>query len=350
MSNLRIARRIGVAAVVSAAAHAAVITLARLELPQRPPDFPPIAVRIVNEAPAPAFEAPRTPDAPPERAPRAAVRVAVAPPARIALPTQTEPYEPAPEEALPPEPPATAAATEPVVLATAPSSTLKPDARPLPAFPRKGRITFNLVYGRDQFPVGQTVQTWEVDGTRYQLTSRSETNGIVDLFRSQHRTYLSRGALTEDGLRPESFLMSRNRGRGPEEARAQFDWSSGNVTLGPAASQREHALPRGSQDLVSFMYQLALDPPPPGRLRMPVTNGTRLETYVLEVFPEEKIETPLGVLRALPIRQVRAPGTEGIDLWLATEYRHLPVRIRIYGRDGELAGEQIVREIRLSDD
>jgi hypothetical protein len=121
------------------------------------------------------------------------------------------------------------------------------------------------------------------------------------------------------------------------------------VTLGTPSTQRDEKLPRGSQDLVSFMYQLALNPPVPGTTRVSVTNGTRLETYVLEVLPEERIETPLGVLRALPIRQVRAPGTEGVDLWLATEYRHLPVRIRFYGRDGEPSGEQIVTEIRLSD-
>jgi hypothetical protein len=173
---------------------------------------------------------------------------------------------------------------------------------------------------------------------------------VVDLFRSQHRTYLSRGELTHEGLRPETFLSSRDRGRGIEEARATFDWAHGSVRLGAATAQREQALPPRSQDLVSFMYQLALDPPRPGRTRVSVTNGSRLETYELQVLAEEKIETPLGVLRALPVKQVRSAGAESVDLWLATEYRHLPVRIRFYGRDGEPSGEQIVTEIRLSDE
>jgi hypothetical protein len=81
-----------------------------------------------------------------------------------------------------------------------------------------------------------------------------------------------------------------------------------------------------------------------------ITNGTRLQTYVVEVLPEEKIETPLGVLRAVPVAQARKPGTESVDVWLAVEYRHLPVRMRFYGRDGEPAGEQIVTEIRLGED
>jgi hypothetical protein len=341
--------RLTAALAASGAVHAAVIALGRADLPPEPADLPPLAVRLTNVGPPPAAPAKsvRLPLPRSRLAPAAAARV----PGLIssASVAQTDEALPAAEETAAPETLA-AAPAEPVVVATAPVASYTPEAPPLPAFPRTGRIAFTLVYGRDHFPVGRTVQSWKIDGTRYQLASRSETTGIVDVFRSQHRTYLSRGELTPEGLRPETFLASRDRGRGLEEARAQFDWPRGSVRLGAATSQREQSLPRGSQDIVSFVYQLALDPPPPGRTRVSVTNGSRLENYELEVLPEEKIETPLGVLRALPIRQVRTKGAESVELWLATEYRHLPVRIRFYGRDGEPTGEQIVTEIRLSDE
>lgn len=236
-----------------------------------------------------------------------------------------------------------------MVVATAPPTTLSPELPPIPDFPRSGRIKYDLLYGTQRFPVGRTVQSWKIDGTRYQLASRSETTGLVDFFRSQHRTYLSRGELTPEGLRPEIFLMSRDRGggRGIEEGRAQFHWTRGIVTLGNAATLHEESLPAGSQDLVSFIYQLAIDPPSTGRRQVSITNGTRLHTYVVEVLPEEKIETPLGIVRAVPVRQVRKPGAESVDVWLAVEHRYLPVRMRFYSRDGEPAGEQIVTEIHL---
>jgi hypothetical protein len=98
------------------------------------------------------------------------------------------------------------------------------------------------------------------------------------------------------------------------------------------------------------MYQLSLDPPAPGRFRQTVTNGSRIETFDLDALPEETIQTPLGALRALPIKQVRRAGEESLELWLATEYRYLPVRIRFFDRDGEPQGEQLVTEIRLSDE
>src|SRR5688572_17119889 len=195
--------------------------------------MPPLAVRLAADSPAVTLESVSVPDAPRKRTARAPARVATAAiPAYLPGPDMADQPEPPAVEEIVRQEPVALAEPEPIVVATAPASTLATDARPLPAFPRRGRITFNLVYGRDQFPVGQTVQTWEIDGNRYLLASRSETSGIVDLIRSQHRTYSSRGALTADGLRPETFEMSRNRGRGPEEAQARFDWASGSLTLG----------------------------------------------------------------------------------------------------------------------
>jgi hypothetical protein len=359
VSDARTWRRLASAAAISGAVHAAAIALGRVDLPEAPDDLPPLAVRIVNTPAAVTPEA-----APPvhlrrthapmrSRAPRVAM---IQPPSQIeALSPFTMPVEEpsaagvieeAPVDAVPPS----VASTEPIVVATAPASTYVPETPPLRALPRKGRITYNLVYGRDRFPVGRTVQTWEMDSTRYRLASRSETTGIVDLIRSQHRTFLSRGSLTPRGLRPETFLMSRNRGRGPEEARAKFDWDAANITLEGSAPPRNESLPPNTQDLLSLMYQLSLDPPAPGRFRQTVTNGARIETYELDALPEETIQTPLGALRALPVKQVRKAGEESLELWLATEYRYLPVRIRFFDREGEPQGEQLVTEIRLSDE
>ena len=343
--------RLTVAAAVSCAAHAVFIAFGRIDIPQAPSALPPLAARI--ESPPPSVKPPaEIKPARRTREPAQARAVSVvSAPSAVSANNEAEPAdiaahdEPRAEEA----PSAPLTPTEPTVLATAPPSSETLEPSPARSLPRKGRITYNLVYGRDRFPVGRTIQTWEVNGERYILASRSETTGIVDLVRSQHRTFLSRGSVTRNGLRPDLFVMSRNRGRGTEEAKATFDWSEESVTLG-AAGERQVSLPARTQDLLSFMYQLSVDPPPHGRFRQPLTNGSRLETHEVEVLAEETIETPLGALRALPVRQVRKPGSESLDLWLATEYRYLPVRIRFFNREGEPQGEQIVTEIRVSDE
>jgi hypothetical protein len=56
------------------------------------------------------------------------------------------------------------------------------------------------------------------------------------------------------------------------------------------------------------------------------------------------------MLRTLPIRQLPRPGEGSLEIWLAADYRNLPVRIRHYDRKGNFAGEQLVNEIRVSDE
>lgn len=308
-----------------------------------------LEARLLNPPPAPAVQ----PRKPPVEARRAAPR-RIAPPAPAIIAASPPVFAPEPEPepaatvptAPEAEPPAAVPTTPPVV---AEKPAPQPAAPPPRTLPSKGRITYTLYLGADKFSVGKAVQSWEVEGDVYKLGSMAETTGLVDLFRSQRLNYLSEGKVTAQGLRPQTFLMSRTRRGRTEAARAEFDWSAAKLMLGRVPERRALALPANSQDFISFMYQLSLAPPAPGRTRVSVTNGSRLETYELEVLELENIETPLGMLAALPIKQVRRSGEESIEVWLAADYRYLPVKVRFIDREGNPAGEQIVSEIRISE-
>lgn len=327
--------RLLAAAILSVAAHAALLGGSWLTLPDPVPELPPLTARLQPLTPPPAA-APRVPK--PQQKPR---HIAAAPRAEAAIFAAPDPV-PVAEPAAP--------VTEPVVIASAAPTVFKaPEAPPLPSFPRKGRITYLLTMGPDQTPVGRTVQTWEFEGEQYTLGSQSESTGLVELFRPTRYYYLSRGTVSDRGLRPERFVASVKRGSRSEESLAAFNWNEGQVRLGRMPQQETVALPAGSQDIISFMYQLALVPPAPGRITMPFTRGQQLEIASFEVMPAETIDTPLGRLRAVPIVQVRETGHESLAVWLATEYRNLPIRIRFYNRDGELSGEQLVNAIQVSE-
>jgi len=347
------------AVLFSAALHAIVMTGISWRLPEPVVEAPPLQARLMPVTPPavrPPPPAPREAEhKPPRRAARKPKVVATAPPATASPPADfAVPAAPDTEEAsvaptadttdTPPQ------AAPPAAVATAPPGKPAPDETPLPQLPRHGRISYTLYVGTQKFEVGRTVQNWEVEDGSYRIGSISETTGVVDVFRSERRTYLSAGKVTRDGLRPTSFLMSRNRRGNSEVARARFDWDSAHITWGTTDEKNEAALPAGSQDFLSLMYQLSLKPPARGRIRVPITTGTKFETYELDVLPEETIDTPLGPLRALPLKQVRKPGAETIQIWLAADYRYLPVQLRFYGRDGEPTGEQVVSDIRVSDE
>jgi len=343
--------RLLAAAFVSLLLHAALFSGAWLRMPQMTPARLPLEARLaraepipppraVKPAPRPRVVARRT--SRPHRHPAPAV-----PP--VAAPSPPSSEEPGLPEAV--SETAEVPAPEPIAAPIAEAPPAPPASAPASAkvLPRKGRIAYTMYFGSEGFPVGKTVQSWEVEGDGYRLGSVSETTGIVELFRAQRHIYLSEGRLTAAGLQPEKFFMSRTRRGRTEAAQARFDWKAGTLTLGKVPEQRGAALSPQAQDIVSFMYQLALSPPAPGRIRLPITNGSRFETYDLEVLDEEALETPLGVLKTLPVKQVPRPGAESLAIWLAVEYHYLPVKLRFFDRDGNPMGEQIVNEIRISD-
>ena len=344
--------------VLSVLAHAITLSGGWLRLPQTPAEPLPLLARL-EPAPLtpPAQQAPLTQA--PRVIPARVAPVAAAPallvsdaPAPWSLPVAAEPAAQveAPLAIAPPELPAPAA-PEPVVVAMAAPTTFTPEPAIIKTLPRRGRITYSLNYYLSNMPttVGRTVQTWEAVDNTYKLDSESQTVGLARLTRFGPRIYHSSGMVTERGLLPRTFTSKVVVSGKSDDSAAQFDWDKSTLQFGRAADQKNTALPAGAQDLLSFMYQLSLAPPPRGRLQIPVTTGVYFENYELEVFDEETIETPLGNVRALPVKQVRRAGSESLEVWLAADYHFLPVRIRFIGRDGTPGGEQVVTEISFGE-
>ncbi len=339
------------ALILSALAHALTFTGGWLHLPSKASEPLPLQARLEH---LPEIPVPPPPPVKPAAAPLKKQTVAAAPRPVISdtlspfpmlapvaeTPANTEPAETAEAEAPAPEP---------IVIADAAPSTFMPERAAIKSLPRRGRIAYALYMGTNKFEVARTIQSWETSADTYKLESTSGTSGLASLFRNEQRIFRSSGRMTEHGLRPESFVSSRIRSGQTNESTVRFDWDKNSITLGSGATQRNAALPAGSQDILSFMYQLALAPPPAGRVQIAITNGTRFENYALDVMAEETLLTPMGNIRTLPVKQVRREGGESMEIWLAADYRYLPVRIRFIGRDGAPTGEQVVTEITISD-
>lgn len=338
------------AIVGSMAVHALVMSSTRLQLAAPPQMPPPLEARL---APAPA--AAPAPAPAPKRKPattrRAAVKVHTVPVRRLAAPSSL--YVPPDWEGGPVPGPeeAPVAASEPSSAENVASAATSPPEVPVNPLPRRGQIEYSVRYGSDDgLPVGKVVQNWNMENGHYVLTSDAETTGLVDLFSPQHMRYISQGQITSKGLRPDEFFITRTRRGKLESARAKFDWENRQVLYGYARDHQVAPLVDGAQDLMSLAYHFALAPPRPGRISVPVTSGKDFRIQEIDVLPEEVIDTPMGQLRALPLKQIVRPGKEHFDVWLAVQYNYLPVRIRHFDRKGAYSGEQVAVEIRVGDE
>ncbi|WP_313951312.1 DUF3108 domain-containing protein [Accumulibacter sp.] len=206
-----------------------------------------------------------------------------------------------------------------------------PEALPVPAesrLPAQGMIHYRIDRGDQGFMIGESTHHWAmVDGT-YRITAVTETNGLIALFKPLRIELESRGKLSAEGLVPERFV-TRRKGRETNE-QAEFDWDEMQVRIGKRPAQ---ALRPGSQDLLSFHYQLGWVSDLATGTTLPIATGKKYEQYRIELIGDEEIKTPAGTFRSL---HLRVPGESTTELWLAYDRSLLPVKIQHTDRDGAI--------------
>jgi len=340
--SIPVSRRLLLALAASVVVHFLMVYGAEFPLPDWTQSEPPIQVSLVV-VPPPAVSAPET--APP-------ARKAAPPPANPAGPP-ARPREPEPEQAPAPSAPEPL----PVAMQEAPPATVPPpsesepvpvaveDMVEVPPSPKRVEIDFQLFRGKPgSGSVGRVKQVFQLEqDNRYMLHSVAEASGLVSLFVAGRFEERSEGMVTARGLVPVSFRQQRGS---PDKVQvASFDWASHTVALEAGTRLNVVDVPDGAQDMLSFMYQFMFVPPL-DEMRITVANGRKLRTYAYNFEGEEQVETRLGSLRAWHIAKAAAEGEEKTDLWLAMDYRFLPVKIRQTDKDGTVT-EQVVTRLLM---
>jgi len=214
--------------------------------------------------------------------------------------------------------------------------------------PRQAKLTFSVYQGSGGLKLGENIQRLEIDAGNYVLSSETQTTGLASIFKTFLMTQVSQGKADTQGLHPQRFSEARKQSRWMQDVSAEFDFAAHKIHFSHGGSAH---FPDNAQDFLSFLYQLS-QLTLAGREIVPIdiSNGKKLEHYELEIGAEETIDTPLGKLRTLPMRKIHQPGEEGLIVWLALEYRLLPVKLQQLDRAGQVAGEMRISEIRVSEE
>jgi hypothetical protein len=108
-------------------------------------------------------------------------------------------------------------------------------------------------------------------------------------------------------------------------------------------SEKTEKLETGTQDLLSFMYQFMFTPPLASNA-INITNGKTLRNYNYRFEGEEIIYSKIGALNAIHLIKASANNEEKTELWLASDYKNLPIKIRKTEKNGSVI-EQVITSI-----
>jgi len=177
---------------------------------------------------------------------------------------------------------------------------------------------------------------WHTDGNQY----RAELG--ISAFLLGSRVQTSRGQISASGLEPDRFA---DRRRSSEKA-THFDRASQRIRFSTNAP--DAALSPGAQDRLSVFLQLAglLNAQPQAytegtQLSLLVAGTGSAEPWVFQVGPLQSLALPAGVVSARQLtREPRHEHDHRIDLWLASDWQHLPARIRLTEADGSQVDQQ----------
>lgn len=187
---------------------------------------------------------------------------------------------------------------------------------------------------KENMKIGQIEETYTRDKDRYTLSSTTTPIGLLAAFRPEKIFINSNGLIDKPGLQPLHFSHQREGDAG-RDRHAEFDWNTKQLTLIYQAQRTVLALPDGTQDRLSAMYQfMFLTLKGATTLDFPMTNGSKLDNYHYAITRDQKLKTPAGEFKTLYLDNQARAGESRTEIWLATQRNNLPCKMIITDADG----------------
>lgn len=211
------------------------------------------------------------------------------------------------------------------------TAIVEPDATLPPPYQRVNTEYAVFVNGEKQ-PAGSAKIDYAQDSSgQYNLRWVVEGRGLLKLLYPTLEQQ-SRGQVGPHGLKPQFYRYAFGS-KADKIYEANLDWETNFITLKTSKGEQRLDLPRNTQDILSFMYQFMFVPPLQ-EMHIALTNGRRLNTYQYEFEGEDSMVIADQPIQTVHIAHTRGETDEKIELWLATDYRYVPVKIRKQEKNG----------------
>ena len=199
--------------------------------------------------------------------------------------------------------------------------------------PSRLQISYDVI--KSGLKAATITETYTRNKNGYHIESVSKAVGFVALIKPETITVISDGTLSEKGLRPHTFSNKRKLDN-ERDSSADFDWTTNRITLNDRNGKHTVALPAGTQDRLSAMYQFMFAPLKNAtRLDFHMTNGSKVDIYNYLLTPGQNVTVPLGTFNALYVTNSPKANESRTEIWLATEHYNFPYKMVITDPDGD---------------
>lgn len=186
---------------------------------------------------------------------------------------------------------------------------------------------------------------------KYEIESSIEATGFFATIFEGRMQQTSRGSISEQGLLAEFYSI--RRGSGAAET-ATFDYASNNIVFNRRKGVVIENLPHRVQDMQSFLFQMGFDAPNVSQnpnsdgadLDVVATNARKIYRYKFKFIAKETLDLPFGKVETIHLKSNADDPTDVYEVWLATAYNHIPVKVKFYA--GKFPLEQIAQSVTVT--
>ena len=206
-----------------------------------------------------------------------------------------------------------------------------------------GKLTmkFEMYEGTDRVSFDKATHHYESDGEgNYSL--RVESGQINSASHNSEPAWEIeiRGSVNQRGLRPMRYF------RKGKQAQILMALSGEKIHSGES-DDVSGLMPDGITDRVSLLYQFMNIEISGTEGTMQLTDGADIGTYIYRLIGTESITVPrLGLIKSQRITFFNTQNAETIDLWLASDFRNLPMKVSHRSASGEVT-EQVLSSVSM---
>ncbi len=188
------------------------------------------------------------------------------------------------------------------------------------------KITAHYRIHKSGILIGTVEERFVRDGDNYKIVSETQTAGALKWFLDDQVTLRAEGRIGPTGLEPAYYELKRHNDP-TKNISATFEQAKHQIISRHHDKTESFALPPGTLDRISAMYQFAFVAPVATEVTFWMSQGKEAEKYLYLKQGEPVIKVGNKNYSTVHYARDSAKGKPQAQLWLAKDQYYVPVKM-----------------------